>query len=152
MHRPNRTNSIIAGVVSGLVMLSGSMMPWATLRSLPVSNPGDSDVTATLALATSALFAYWGFLRRGPSVLFASILMASLVLLMVVVDGSNLLPSAEDFEPPLSDSGGAGLGLYITGLGAVGAIVTAVVALSLEVRSKLRRWDVFADSSRTPSP
>ncbi|MDA0353176.1 MAG: hypothetical protein O3A10_13320 [Chloroflexi bacterium] len=136
----SRTGPLIAGVASALVMLFGSSLPWLTVGPASASlSTGNSDATVLCALAIGVTFAWWGLTRNGTGPLIATLPIAALALLVIVVDGSSSSVLLPDGNPAVSQSAAAGPGIYITGIGAAASIVAAAYGLTVDFRAWWRR-------------
>lgn len=128
MQTNDRIGPMFGGIVAGVIILFGSMMPWATLGPLSIAGTsGDGAFTAIGGLIVVALFLWWGLARRGSGPVIAGAIVSALALLVVIADGVDVSSVADEAGPTLFGSVEVGTGIYITGLGAVGGIISGVI-------------------------
>lgn len=112
---------LLAGAAAVVV---GAFLPWATAGSFSkAGTEGDGSITLVLGIAAAALGAL-GLLKRSRGMRIGSVVAAALVVLIAVIDMADV-GSAEVFGISFE----IGIGLYMTLVGGLGALLGAVLAL-----------------------
>ena len=128
-----RRNLVIGTGIAAIVIIVGSVLPWATVSLGDLSESvggmdGDGAITLVLGLLLGA-FAVYAYLRGAPRGLaWAAAVVAAIVAVVAIIDIADVSSLSGDLGDLADVSVGFGLWLVLIG-GIAGTILAAALAL-----------------------